>query len=192
MGKDKCCLVLGNEDLLCRVIDRLSQLNGQIIVALAQKQSIPHHNTSHKIDYAWDVHYGKGPLGGIYSGLKISQDKYCLAVACDMPFLNIDLIRYMTGLIDGYDVVIPRLNGLLEPLHAVYSVNCVKAIDKMLKEDIRGIRYLLKVVNVRYVVEKEVDFYDPEHLSFFNVNMPSDMEKAMQLMEREEAINDFR
>jgi molybdopterin-guanine dinucleotide biosynthesis protein A len=37
-------------------------------------------------------------------------------------------------------------------------------------------------VRVRYVEEGEVDTFDPQHLSFFNVNTPSDLEEMRKLV----------
>jgi len=84
----------------------------------------------------------------------------------------------------GFDIVIPRLGNMIEPLHAVYSKNCLGAIEKLLAEDILKVDNLLKMVKVRYVEAGEIDNFDPEHLSFFNVNTKADLNIARELIER--------
>lgn len=70
-----------------------------------------------------DLYPGKGALGGIYTGLASSDSLYNLVVGCDMPFLNRDLLRYLIGIAPGFDAVIPRIDDMYEPLHAVYTKN---------------------------------------------------------------------
>ena len=137
-----------------------------------------------KLKIVTDIYPGKGPLVGIYSGLVNSSSFYNLVVACDMPFLNKHLISYMLDVADGFDVIIPRLGNMVEPLHAVYSKNCLKSIEKLLAEDSLKIDRLLKIVKVRYVEAREIDSFDPEHLSFFNVNTKADLDIARGLAER--------
>ncbi|MFQ6066849.1 MAG: molybdenum cofactor guanylyltransferase [bacterium] len=60
-----------------------------------------------------DLVQGKGPLDGIYSRLTASKAKYNFVVGCDLPFLNAGLISYMVEATNGYDIVVPRLNGLV-------------------------------------------------------------------------------
>ena len=149
MGQDKCSLVLSGVSLLQRIVSRLSQLDDEIILVLAQGQSSPFLASSPQVKVTTDVQYGKGPLVGIYSGLKVSSDTHSLAVGCDMPFLNIDLIRYMIGLTPGFDIVIPRIQGMIEPLHAVYSVSCLGIMERMLQNDNLGVRNLLETAKAR-------------------------------------------
>lgn len=64
---------------------------------------------------------GKGPLGGIYTGLLSSTSEYNFFCACDMPFLSGDLLKFIISETDGSDAVIPMVRGFVEPLHAIYS-----------------------------------------------------------------------
>jgi molybdopterin-guanine dinucleotide biosynthesis protein A len=90
----------------------------------------------------------------------------------------------MMELSAGFDLVVPRLGELVEPLHAVYSKSCLAPIEKLLKRGIMEVRALFDLVKVRYVESDEIDRFDPEHLSFFNVNTEADLEKARQMAMR--------
>src|SRR5690606_7435248 len=117
-----------------------------------------------------DERPGEGSLMGVYSGLAAARYPFALAVACDMPFLQPALLRYLLGLAPGHDVVIPRLGGLLEPLHAVYARTCLPAMAGLLAQGRRRIIAFFDQVRIRYVDEPEIDRFDPQHLSFLNIN----------------------
>lgn len=123
-----------------------------------------------------DLIEGLGPLGGIYSGLVNSSSNYNFVFACDMPFINPDLIRHMINITQGYDIIIPKLNGLFEPLHAVYSKNCIGPIERQLKRGNLKIIDFFKEVKVKEVAEIEIGQFLPER-AFVNINTPTDYKK---------------
>ena len=186
LGRYKALETLGGQSLIERVIDRLSPLGTEIIVVTAREdQAFP---PDLKVKRVSDVYPGKGALVGIYSGLKAASNFYSLVVACDMPFLNVALLRYLMGLSSGFDAVIPKLEGKLEPLHAVYSKDCLGPIEDMLGEDRLKVTDLPGRLKARYVENEEVETFDPEHLSFFNINSESDLERAKVLLDKERAF----
>ncbi|MCL0066024.1 molybdenum cofactor guanylyltransferase [Dehalococcoidia bacterium] len=191
LKQDKCSLVLAGEGMLQRLIIRLSRLGGEVIVVLAQGQKEPFSPRPRHVKIVADTYSGRGPLMGIYSGLKHSQDAHSPVVACDMPFLNMNLLRYMMDIAGGFDVVIPKIDRLVEPLHAVYSTKCLPIMESMLEDGNFKVSDLLQRLKVRYVEESEIDSFDPQHLSLFNINTPADLEKAEQIVSREEVRNDL-
>ena len=132
-----------------------------------------------------DVYPGTGALGGIYSGLKAARAEYSLVAACDMPFLDLRLLRYMMLLSPGQDAVIPRVGELTEPLHAIYSRRCLLPIERVLSAGGLRIMDFFGDVRVRYVEQREIDLFDPQHLSFFNINTYADLERARDLVGRD-------
>jgi molybdopterin-guanine dinucleotide biosynthesis protein A len=182
LGRNKALEAVGERSLLEWVLSRLSFLDSDIL--LVTTKELPY---TRLIDYprlrvVSDIYPGKGPLGGIYTGLKFIGAARSLVVACDMPFLNRGLLRYMIELSAGFDLVIPRLGELVEPLHAVYSKACLAPIERLLEQGILSVRELFSLVRVRYVETEEIDRFDPEHLSFFNVNTKSDLARARDLL----------
>lgn len=179
LGRDKALEEIGGETLIQRVIHRLSSLGTDIIVAASQDLPLPPG-----VKRVADIYPGKGALGGIYSGLRASPSPRSLVVACDMPFLNLALLRHLMELAPSFDVVIPRVNGQLQPLHAVYSQNCLGPIEAMLGEDRLKIAGLFPAVRVRYVEDAEVERFDPQKISFFNINSQADLMRAREMVER--------
>jgi len=94
------------------------------------------------------------------------------------------LLRYMILSSPGQDVVIPRVGGLTEPLHAIYSKRCLRPIERVLAAGGLKIVSFFPEVRVRYVEEQEISLFDPQCLSFFNINTPGDLEKARNLARR--------
>ncbi|MBI4301639.1 MAG: molybdenum cofactor guanylyltransferase [Chloroflexi bacterium] len=181
-GRDKALANLAGQSLIHRVIGRLIPLSDEILVVTAEAK-LPFPVAPAK--WVTDFYPGKGSLGGIYTGLTMAASFHSLVVACDMPFLNIDLLRYMMSVAEGFDVVMPRIKGKTEALHAVYSKNCLTPIKELLdREELRVVAFLGKV-RVRYIKGEEVTNYDPNYLSFFNVNTVADMERAEALVEEQ-------
>jgi molybdopterin-guanine dinucleotide biosynthesis protein A len=183
LGHDKVLERVGKTSLLERVISRLEPLSQEIIIVTAEKRNFASLAKYPKVKTARDILPGRGSLGGIYTGLMKSNTHYNLVVAADMPFLNGALLRYMIKVSDGFDFVLPRVNNLYEPLHAIYSKNCIIAIESIFKQGKRVIIELFNYVKVRYIETGEVDRFDPQRLSFFNINTKEDLETARKMTE---------
>jgi len=131
-----------------------------------------------------DLIKGKGPLGGIFSGLCFSKSELNFVVGCDMPFPNSHLINDILQKPVEYDVVLPEINGKTESLFARYSKNALPVIlSHVLKDQLR-VQSILPGLRVSKVLQEEIDAFDPEHLSFFNVNTQADLKKAKDLLRR--------
>jgi molybdopterin-guanine dinucleotide biosynthesis protein A len=179
-GQNKALQVIEGKSLIQWVVDRLAILSTEIIIATAHGEAIP-CSSAVRIKTVADIYPEKGPLGGIYSGLTASSSSRAIVVSCDTPFLSVSLLKYMTQVYPTFDVVIPRIKNELEPLCAVYSKNCLAPIQELLERDERQVRKLFDMVKVRYVEEDEINRFDPEHLSFFNINSQDDLERARKL-----------
>lgn len=93
-----------------------------------------------------------GPLGGIYTGLEKMAGAYGFFVACDMPFLSAEVIRSQLKAVSPgeMDAVVPRWDGQVEPLHAVYGKACAHAARARIAEGARKIISFYGDVRVRY------------------------------------------
>lgn len=125
-----------------------------------------------------DVLSGHGPLGGIYSGLLSSRSFYNFIAACDMPFLNESAIRYMIENRNGYDIVVPRIDGRCHPLFAVYSKTCIPAIEKMLKRSDLKISNLFGKVKTLFISRTEMEKFDKQLSYLTNINTKDDLDMA--------------
>jgi molybdenum cofactor guanylyltransferase len=151
LGRDKLSEIIGGRTLLQRVVDTLSLLDREIIIVVSQSSSLAGIAQHSHLRIARDSHPGKGTLGGIYTGLIASQSFYNIVVAAYMPFLNLDLLRYMLDIVAGMDLVAYRDGEHFEPLHAIYSRNCVIGLQEMLRHSNVRLIEILNFARTRYL-----------------------------------------
>jgi molybdopterin-guanine dinucleotide biosynthesis protein A len=128
-----------------------------------------------------DMVPGTGVLGGIYSALAATGRPYVLIVACDLPFMNVSLLRYMASHPRDFDVLVPRLDQL-QPLHAIYARTCLPLIEQSLQSGRNKVTGWFKHANVHTLGRSFVQRYDPMLLSTFNMNTLEDLEIAKQVL----------
>ncbi|MGB9630078.1 MAG: molybdenum cofactor guanylyltransferase, partial [Thermodesulfobacteriota bacterium] len=85
------------------------------------------------------------------------------------------LIRYLISNIEGEDVILPKTNDGFQPLHAIYSKNCQKAIKIILEEGKNKILDFYPMVKVKIIEEDKFKNLDPELKSFININTPEEL-----------------
>jgi molybdopterin-guanine dinucleotide biosynthesis protein A len=131
-----------------------------------------------------DVIPDQGALGGIYTALYHSRTVDTLVVACDMPLIQPDLLRYLAGLRvpepAGYDVIVPRVDGYPQGLLAIYRRTCLGPVRASLEAGQRRVIGFYDRMRVLTVDEADYAPHDPHGLSFFNVNTPEDLAAARQ------------
>ena len=142
----------------------------------------PHHPLPYRI--VPDVYPDSGSLGGIYSGLA-AAGRWSFAIAADMPFLNLALVRYMLSLPREWDALVPVIAGRPEPLHALYGPACLPAMRERIEARRLKIAGFFDAVRVCYLDEATVRGFDPELRSFFNINTPADLARARAIQKEE-------
>lgn len=178
LGRDKALLVVNGETLLARALRIVAEVTTeQLVIGPPERRE-----QAPDVRVLADELPGSGPLGGIYTALRAASHDYLLVVACDMPFLNRDLLRYLLSLADAYDVVLPRVDGRGEQLHAVYARSCIEPIAAQLQSGDFKIDRFFARVRVRTVDEDELRRHDPSLRSFRNVNTPEDWAEAQALL----------
>ena len=180
LGQNKALQIIEGKSLIQWVVDRLAIFSKEIIIATARGEAIP-CSSAVEIKTVSDIYPGKGPLVGIYSGLIASSSSRAIVVGCDTPFLSISLLEYIAQTCSTFDVIVPRIKNKLEPLCAVYSKNCSGPIQGLLEQNELRIDKLFSMVKVKYIEGDEINRFDPEHLSFFNINSQADLDRARKL-----------
>ena len=179
MGQDKAFLNVGKQMVIERVIERVRPLTDDLYISTNTPEAFNRFN----LPIVGDIQSDKAALGGIYSAIYAAQHQSVLIVACDMPFLNVNLLNHLIELSSTADVVAPLINPPQpETMHTVYSKICLPAIEKRLLANKLRIIGFFDDVTVRYVEQKEIAAIDPNLYSFINMNTPQDLERARKLV----------
>lgn len=181
MGQDKAFLKVGGRRVIERVLKVVAPLTDDLFIST----NSPHKYRPFGLRMVPDVYPNKAALGGIYSAIHAARHPHTLIVACDMPFLNPNLLRHLMSLAPTADVVAP----LIEPpqpetLHAVYSKTCLPAIKARLQANRLRIIGFFEEVTVHYVGRAEIARFDPHFYSFLNMNTPAEWQRIQTLASR--------
>lgn len=179
--REKSLIDIKGRPLIALIIERLEKVVDNIIISVrdrAQSELLEKSLiTGYK--FAYDDKRNIGPVSGILSGLSVCENKYCFIAACDMPFINEDVVKLLFRKSEDHDAAIPRwADGFLEPLHAVYR--CAPMIRETRKAIERGETIILAPVfrmNVNYVPVDEIRKLDPDLKTFININTDEDIQK---------------
>ena len=175
MGRNKALMSLDGKILISRVLETMARICDDLIICANDPRSYAHLPAR----VVRDVIPHRGALGGIHAGLKAMRHEKALVVACDMPFLSLSLLRFMMVAASDQDVVVPHIDGNFEPLHAIYGVNCISPIERLIADGPRRIVALYDCVRVRVVNENQVRLFGAGN-SFFNINTPQDWALAQR------------
>jgi molybdopterin-guanine dinucleotide biosynthesis protein A/molybdopterin converting factor small subunit len=176
MGRPKPLLLFDGEPLITHIVRGLKQMFTETVIVAAPEQELPDLPVSLVRD---EVAY-QGPVGGIYYGLNAASGEFCFVTSCDVPFLNAALISRLMAQISNNDVVVPYWEDRFQPLHAVYRRSVLPLLKEQLdRGELRPI-YLFDKVRTLKIGEDEIRLFDPEGLSFLNMNTPDDYERALQ------------
>jgi len=171
MGKNKAFIQVEGVPIIERIHNLFRELFQEVIIVTNETDLFSNFDSKIYSDLIPD----KGALGGLYTGIVLSSFYYSFCVACDMPFIKRSVVQYLIENVANEDVIVPRTKDGLQPLHAIYSKNCVDPIRKKIGEGKSKIIDIYDQVNVKIVDEKDFLCFDPRRESFINVNTPEEL-----------------
>jgi molybdopterin-guanine dinucleotide biosynthesis protein A len=174
MGRDKASLPWDGGDLLHTILAAVATACPHLIVV----SNTPRAIYLPEVTVVSDEYRGCGPLGGIHAGLKASGSDYNFVVACDMPYIEGDAIKYMLDAAQGYDAAVPFIDGFFHPLHAVYHRRCLEAVVGVLDRGGRRVVDFYPAVSLRLIDASELARFAPDCRMFCNLNHPKDFLKS--------------
>jgi len=175
MGRDKAFIEIDGIPIIQRIYDIFQKIFTEIIIVTNQKEFY----SGFKAKIVSDLIINNGALGGLYTGLFFSSNPYSFCVACDMPFLKESMIQYLIKQANEYDVIVPRTEDGLQPLHAVYSKNCLESIKNIIGMGKYKIIDFYPLVKTKIIEESEFISLDINlnlmRESFVNINTPGEL-----------------
>ena len=171
MGSNKAFLKLGGKTLLNRSIEIIEDICDQVIIS----SNIPIES---KYQVVKDEINEIGPLGGMISSLRFSNNSQNVVISCDLPFITSEVINTMIKEHKTL-ITVPTIdNKNIEPLCAVYN----KEILLHLEKEANNGSYKLHSI-IKGLPHKIIDFSDKYDL-FLNINNQDDYKKAEEIFKQ--------
>jgi molybdopterin-guanine dinucleotide biosynthesis protein A len=184
LGKEKSLIEFGGRPLIQWSVEKLAPfVEDVVVVARGPEQAHQLEDLIPDAVITCDDISGYGPVAGLAAGMGQAQNEYVLAIGCDLPFLNADVINLLFELAQGWDAAVPtRENSMMEPLHSVYKRDAIlSACQSAIENGERRIRGPLSMLRVKCVAVELLKNLDPELLTFFNLNTREDLDLARSL-----------
>ena len=178
LGRRKADAVLGGKTLLERAVGRAREEFDEVLISGPPSLALP------GVPAVADGQADAGPLAGILAGLSAARASAVIILPCDSPFVPAAFLRGLAGLAGRADAVVPQINGLWEPLHALYSRACIEPVARLIAAGERKISRLYDEVATLAVGHEMLAEWDPEGLAFFNINTPEELRRAEELVAR--------
>lgn len=179
LGRDKAFEPVGGVPIIERAIAAASVVAVKLYIVSNDPRKFSAY--SDRAELLRDEIPALGPLGGLYTALLATPDRYNFLVPCDAPFIQPNLLRYLIAELKGCDAVVPKFRDRSHTTLAGYSITCLPAIDKQLSLGKLRVDSFFPDVEVKYPEDKDIADYDPEGLSFFNVNTAEDLAAAERI-----------
>ena len=170
MGRKKAFIKIDGIPIIEIILNIFREIFSEIIIVTNTPEDFEYT----KVRLVKDRITNKGSLGGLYTGIKEATFDDCFVVACDMPFINLQLINHIIQ-IKGYDAVVPKIDGRFQPLFSTYSKNCLNVMEQHLSEEKLRISDIFTKIKVREIYENEIRLYDDKLLSLINLNTPEEL-----------------
>jgi molybdenum cofactor guanylyltransferase len=172
MGTKKAFLTIDGVRLIDKILAVYQDVFAEIIIVTNDPLAYTEFFATTVVT---DIYKEKGALGGIYTGLFFASHDYSFVAACDIPFLSKDFIIYLTEQVDKYDIVVPQLSDGFQPLHAVYSQNCLSPIKRLLIADKLKFTGFYKEMRLLSIPEEKIRPFNEDGRLFLNINTPKDL-----------------
>ena len=176
MGRDKAFLHLGGITLLTSALERTQAATGSAWIVGSAEKFAPFGSVVE------DQYPGCGPLGGIQAALAATRTRLNLITAVDMPFLQLDFLRYLVDQARASQavVVVPRAGGRLQPLCAVYRKDFAEVAERSLQAGKNKIDNLFAEVQTLVMDQAELERNGFGEEMFRNLNNEQDWQEAQR------------
>lgn len=177
MGFDKQLLKINERKLFDIVSESLYEIFDDVAVVTNK----PFLYTESSVRVLKDDFPGMGPLAGIHTALKNSKSEYVYLLACDMPVICQDYIRYMMDTIrkTDKDICVTRKDDWIEPFNAFYSVKLLKNCEQRLLDDNSSVFRFIKSSDTVVIPEEKAKDFDTGMDMFTNLNTGSAYKKYL-------------
>jgi len=168
MGEDKAFLDLDGLPFIERILQVVKELTQEVVVIANTKE----YNSLGVPIYS-DLMEDCGPVGGIYTAMKIVKTPYLLVLSCDIPLLKGAVLDYLIEESIPCDANILTTEERWQPLTAIYNSRTLPIFKKALDTKKLKLRSLLALMDLHTIA-------CPKDLipCLSNINTPTDLKKV--------------
>jgi molybdopterin-guanine dinucleotide biosynthesis protein A len=180
MGRPKALLPFHGEIMLPRVVRLLEEVVSPVVVVAAPDQELP--TLPDHVEVVRDAEKGRGPLQGLAAGLEAlrGQCEAAYLSSCDVPLLRPAFVRRLIDLLGEHTICVPHTEGFHHPLAAVYRVEVLATVWRLLSANRMRPAFLFETLPTRVVEAEELRHVDPTLQSLRNLNTTEDYEAALR------------
>ncbi len=179
MGFDKGLVELCGKSMIENIIERLEPYGDELIITTNQ----PSKYSKFGKKIFSDFYQNYGALAGLHTALSSAQNEMVFVIACDLPFVNQELFKFMMNIFEAknVDVVIPRTEQGFEPFYAFYRKStCLPLVEEAILSGKKRLISWFENAIIHPVFEQDLRAFDPLLGSFLNINTPEDLESAQE------------
>ncbi|WP_321368669.1 molybdenum cofactor guanylyltransferase [uncultured Draconibacterium sp.] len=168
MGTDKALLEIEGKTLLERAISLCKPFSSELLISSNHKS-----HTSFGYRVVEDEIKNCGPMGGIYSCLKQSDNAWNLVLSVDAAYINDNFLEFLISNAGDFDAVVPFTEKGAEPLIALYNKSICPAMEKKLQAGDYRVQNLLRESNTKWLDSGKL--LEENKRLFTNLNRPEDL-----------------
>lgn len=174
MGTDKAFLPLEGGAAAERLYRKLVPHFDTVFFAAAASQPPPVPGAR----CVRDAVAGQGPLAGLAAGLSASPCRVNFVIACDIPEIDLPLVRRLLSFLDRYEIAVPEFTpGCVEPLFGAYDRAVGATAEHLLGENRRKVLAVYEYHRTRIIPAVDTGWYA-------NLNTPADLRRYLESRER--------
>jgi len=174
-GRNKAFIKINGK----RIIDNTFSIFKHLFKEVILVTNTPELYTDLNVKITSDIYPVRSSMTGLHAGIHAASYPFSFAVACDSPFLNQGMIENILSHINEKTfIIVPKMKKGFEPLFAVYSKRCLPHLEQAINDKNYRILKIFDKGNTVIIPESELRKFDPQLLSFFNINTPEDLARA--------------
>lgn len=171
MGVDKGLVPLAGKPMIQYIIETLESLKLPIYII---SNNAEYKNFGHPVFE--DLISDKGPIGGIYTALSVSDSEVNLILSCDTPFVNTGLIESLIAESKTQSITISEFEERQHPLIGIYSKSGIKTFQSQIEKDELKLSKANELLNVKVVPMDNVKGITAH--AFDNINTIEELKQA--------------
>lgn len=149
-GKNKALVSIEGKKIIERQL-QMSEHYDEIFIVSHRKEEF--------IDYGFpvieDIYKDQGPLGGIHTALLYARNEYVHCIACDMPYIDEQVIKRIKEEQEHYDIYVVEHSTKIEPMCSVYHRSLIGTIEEAIQKEERKLQRFIRTKNCKYISFRE-------------------------------------